>query len=296
LTGSLYRYTAFSNNPDGGNPAGVWIGPELPDPQIMQQIAAQVGYSETAFLAPIRGKERTIRYYSPEAEVSFCGHATIASGVLLGELEGDGTYHLDTAVGEVLVTTHLRDGVRVAALTSVLPKITQAPDALIEKALDALGWQATDLDDTIPPARVYAGAWHLVLAVAHAERLDRLEYDFGRLKALMLDEGLTTLQLVWRERADLFHSRNPFPVGGVVEDPATGAAAAALGGYLREANLIAVPATITIHQGDAMGRPSRLTVEIPARGGIIVSGAAVPISEAESFPAGAIKTDADQTV
>lgn len=74
-----------------------------------------------------------------------------------------------------------------------------------------------------------------------------------------------------------FHSRNPFPVGGVIEDPATGAAAAALGGYLREAKLITVPITILIRQGEAMGRPSRLTVEIPATGGFVVTGTAFPI-------------------
>ena len=80
-----------------------------------------------------------------------------------------------------------------------------------------------------------------------------------------------------RESASCFHARNPFPVGGVVEDPATGAAAAALGGYLREAGLIETPAQLTIHQGAAMGRPSLLEVDIPRRGGIQVTGRAVDI-------------------
>jgi PhzF family phenazine biosynthesis protein len=151
---------------------------------------------------------------------------------------------------------------------------------LLTEALSALGWERDELDPSIPPARAYAGAWHLVLAVSAAKRLANLDYDFDRLKALMLQDGLTTLQLVWRERADLFHARNPFPVGGVLEDPATGAAAAALGGYLRDARLVTVPATILIRQGEAMGRPSRLTVEIPASGGIIVTGTAVPINTA----------------
>jgi PhzF family phenazine biosynthesis protein len=83
--------------------------------------------------------------------------------------------------------------------------------------------------------------------------------------------------LIWRESIAVFHSRNPFPVGGVVEDPATGAAAAALGGYLRDAGLISVPAKLLIRQGEAMGRPSRLRVEIPVAGGIVVRGTAVPI-------------------
>ena len=276
-SGSLYRLSAFSSSPEGGNPAGVWIGNILPDCGDMQQIAAEVGFSETAFAAPASGRDRTVRYYSPEAEVSFCGHATIATGVVLGEAEGDGTYKLATAVGEVPVAVRTREGIREASLTSVEPTYTRAPEALIRDALSALGWRSSNLDSSIPPARVYAGAWHLVLAVADARRLAELDYDFDRLKALMLSDGLTTLQLVWRERSDVFHSRNPFPVGGVVEDPATGAAAAALGGYLRDAKLVAAPTTILIRQGEVMGRPSRISVEIPATGGVVVTGTAVPI-------------------
>jgi len=276
-SGSLYRLSAFSTSPQGGNPAGVWVGDTLPGIDVMQQIAADVGFSETAFVAPAIGRERTIRYYSPKAEVSFCGHATIATGVVLGETKGDGTYRLETTVGIVPVTVRLRNGYREASLTSVEPKHTLAPDSLVNDVLSAVGWKSTDLDGSFPPAKAYAGAWHLVLAVAYAHRLAKLEYDFDRLKALMLHDDLTTLQLVWRESSEIFHSRNPFPVGGIKEDPATGAAAAALGGYLRNAKLIEVPATILIRQGETMGRPSRLTVEIPATGGIIVKGTAVPI-------------------
>jgi PhzF family phenazine biosynthesis protein len=278
--GTLYRRSAFTDNPKGGNPAGVWVGETLPSVDVMQRIAVEVGYSETAFVAPTNGQNRTIRYYSPEMEVPFCGHATIATGVVLGEIEGDGTYRLATAVGEVCITVRSQGEVREASLTSVEPKYTGVSDAIVNEALSALGWQCSDVDGSIPPARAYAGAWHLVLAINDPHRLAKLDYDFERLKALMLREGLITLQLVWRESTNVFHSRNPFPVGGIVEDPATGAAAAALGGYLREAELIAVPATIFIRQGEAMGRPSRLTVEIPATGGIVVRGTAVPI-EAE---------------
>lgn len=272
---ALHRYAAFTTTPDGGNPAGVWIGDRLPDAGTMQRIAAEVGFSETAFVAPAVGPHRTVRYYSPEAEVSFCGHATIAAGVILGETGGDGLYRLSTAVGEVPVTVRMRDGRREASLTSVEPRHEAASASLVTEALAALHWERRDLDETIPPARAYAGAWHLILAVADASRLAHLDYDFEGLKALMLRDGLTTLQLVWRERPDLFHARNPFPVGGVVEDPATGAAAAALGGYLRAARLVTAPATIVLRQGEAMGRPSRLVVDIPTTGGIVVTGTAV---------------------
>jgi PhzF family phenazine biosynthesis protein len=278
-SGSLHYYSAFSRNPEGGNPAGIWVGDVLPDPDVMQRIAVDVGFSETVFVDPASGRERTVRYYSPEAEVSFCGHATIAAGVVLGASEGDGTYKLVTSVGDVPVSVRTLDGIREASLTSVEPNYTNVSAALVSDALSTLGWERSDLDNSIPPAKAYAGAWHLILAVADASRLSELDYDFDSLKALMLREGLTTLQLVWRELPDVFHSRNPFPVGGVVEDPATGAAAAALGGYLREAHLVNAPSTILIRQGEAMGRPSRLTVEIPTTGGIIVTGSAVPIKK-----------------
>ncbi len=281
-SGTLYRRSAFTRDPEGGNPAGVWIGETLPSVDVMQQIAAEVGYSETAFVAPAKGPDRTIRYYSPEIEVAFCGHATIATGVVLGETEGNGRYLLKTIVGEVPVTVRSREGIREASLTSVEPKSGPVSDELVSEAISALGWKNSDVDDAIPPAKAYAGAWHLVIAVRDPVRLADLNYDFEKLKALMLREGLTTLQLVWRETEDVFHSRNPFPVGGVVEDPATGAAAAALGGYLREAGFVSAPATLIIRQGEAMGRPSLLTVEIPVTGGIIVSGTAVPIQEDET--------------
>ncbi len=273
----MHRYAAFSDDPAGGNPAGVWIGDVLPEPATMQAVASEVGYSETAFVAPMRGGARDIRYYSPEAEVPFCGHATIATGVVLGANEGDGVYRLATRVGEVPVEVRTRDGRREAALTSVVPRHAPAPASLVDAALSTLGWARDELEPAIPPARAFAGAWHLVLAVADAGTLARLDYDFERLKALMLADGLTTLQLLWRESPQVFHARNPFPVGGVVEDAATGAAAAALGGYLRDAGLLAAPTSILVRQGQAMGRPSRLQVEIPEAGGVVVRGTAVPI-------------------
>jgi PhzF family phenazine biosynthesis protein len=279
---TLHRLAAFTTTPTGGNPAGVWVGDVLPEPAEMQRIAAAVGYSETAFIAPQTGFHRITRYYSPEAEVSFCGHATIATGIVLGESHGDGTYRLATTIGDVPVRIRYSNGTREASLSSVAPRHERAPDALVTEVLATLGWSREELDPAIPPARAYAGAWHLVLAATSLARLSDLRYDFDALKRIMLDDGLTTVQLICRESAGTFHARNPFPVGGVVEDPATGAAAAALGGYLRDAGLVDAPATILIRQGEVMGRPSRLSVEIPAEGGIIVTGTAVRLAPPEA--------------
>jgi PhzF family phenazine biosynthesis protein len=100
------------------------------------------------------------------------------------------------------------------------------------------------------------------------------------LALLMAQRDWTTIDLVWRESSHVFHARNPFPPGGVIEDPATGAAAAAFGGYLRERQLVTPPSTVTVHQGEDLGRPSLLTVGIPPEPGtgIEVTGTAVGLA------------------
>jgi PhzF family phenazine biosynthesis protein len=272
--GKLYQLASFSVGDEGGNPAGVWIGDALPDAATMQQIAADVGASETAFIAPATGSRRTVRYFSPEVEVSFCGHATIASGVVFGREDGEGTYVLDTSIGEVEVSAKQRDSEMEASLRSVSTRQKPIADSILREALDCLGWTEDDLDPGLPPINAFAGAWHFILAVADRDTLTSLDYNFDALKALMQQEGLTTLQLIWRERDDFFHSRNPFPIGGIVEDPATGAAAAALGGYLRDAGLVETPFRFRIRQGEFIGMPSLIHVAVPEDSGIIVSGVA----------------------
>jgi PhzF family phenazine biosynthesis protein len=274
MSTEILRYAAFTDRPEGGNPAGVVLDASGLDDAAMQAIAADVGYSETAFVTAADGSDLVVRYFSPLAEVPFCGHATIATGVAWGDRFGDGLLKLTTPAG--LVEVDVADG--VAKLTSVAPSSAELGDADLDELLGALGWARSDLDPSIPPRVAYAGAHHPVLAAAASERLAELDYDFDRLGALMAARDWTTIQLVHREGPDRFRSRNPFPPGGVVEDPATGAAAAAFGGYLRELGAVSVPAAVTIDQGIELGRPSLLAVTIPAGdGGISVAGTAVPI-------------------
>ena len=129
----------------------------------------------------------------------------------------------------------------MATLTSVAPYVEEPDPALVTGALEHLRWDPGDLDPELPPRVAYAGARHLILAARTRERLADLDYDFDALKALMLDHDLITVALVWREDPRTFHARDPFPVGGVVEDPATGAAAAAFGAYLRELGAVDAP-------------------------------------------------------
>jgi PhzF family phenazine biosynthesis protein len=279
----LLRYAAFDVDREGGNPAGVVLDAGALDADRMLAIAAEVGYSETAFLVP-SADGYAVRYFSPLAEVPFCGHATIASAVALAERDGVGDLLFTTKAGPVTVSTQLTDGRVTATLTTVAPTVTPAADADVLLALNALRWLIGELDPTLPPAVANAGASHLVLAAATRERLADLDYDYDALGALMADRGWTTVQLVWRAGPAEFQSRNPFPPGGVREDPATGAAAGAFGAYLRERGLVTPPAQVIINQGVDLGRPSRLVVDIPpgAAAGIRVTGTAVRLPEPPS--------------
>lgn len=261
----VLRYTAFSADPDGGNPAGVVLDASGLDDAEMLATAAELGYSESAFLTERTGDTaHTIRYFSPKAEVPFCGHATVATAIALAERDGPGDLVFATRAGTVPVTVTRHGDELRAVLTSVEPQVTDIGPADLTEALAALDWPAADLDPELPPRIAYAGARHLVLAAATRERLADLDYDFARLEALMHRLDLTTLQLVWRESGNVFHVRDPFPVGGVVEDPATGAAAAAFGAYARDRGLVPDTAVLTLHQGADMGRPGTLTVELRA--------------------------------
>ncbi|GAA4937826.1 PhzF family phenazine biosynthesis protein [Actinoplanes utahensis] len=268
----IQRYAAFTLDPAGGNPAGVVLDAGALDDAAMQAIAAEVGYSETAFVTARDGNRLRVRYFSPLAEIPFCGHATVATAVALGP----GEHLFQTNAGDVPV---LVDEAGTATLTSVEPQVKDLAEADLAALLDALRWDAGDLDPLLAPKVAYAGAYHPIIAVTSRERLADLDYDVPALKALMTERGWTTIQLVFREGPESFDVRNPFPIGGVYEDPATGAAAAAFGGYLRALGLAGADATIALRQGDDMGRPSRITVRLdPAVAGVRVSGPAVPIS------------------
>lgn len=278
----ILRYAAFSADPAGGNPAGVVLDATGVGDDEMLRVAADIGYSETAFLVPCGGARFAVRYFSPLAEVPFCGHATIASAAAYAQRHGPGVLHFDTRSGLVEVSTAVApDGTTTATLISVEPRTEPIDESDFAALLEALRWAPGDLDATLPPRVAFAGAWHPVLAAASRQRLATLDYDMNALATLMARRDWTTIDLVWRESSHVFHARNPFPPGGVVEDPATGAAAAAFGGYLRELGLVAPPATVTVHQGQDLGRPSVLTIGIPAgpRSGIAVTGTAVVLAE-----------------
>jgi len=274
----ILRYTAFSTDPSGGNPAGVVLDAGNLDAAQMQQIAADVGFSETAFLTPTGPNAATIRYFAPIAEVAFCGHATIASAVAWAERSGTGALTLDSPAGVIEVSTAPGPDGIVATLVSVPIRVSGIEKSVAARLLAALRINQHALDPALPPRVSYSGNSHPIVGVTPAV-LDALDHDHSQLAGLMAEQNWgATVAVVTRLTPTAFEARNPFPPGGVREDPATGSAAAALGGYLRALGLVEPPVTITVHQGRHVGRPGVLTVDIQGgTGGIAVSGTAVPL-------------------
>ena len=270
----VQRIAAFSDGPVGGNPAGVVLCDALPPAGRMQAVAAEVGYSETAFAAPV-GDDWRVRYFAPAIEVPFCGHATIALGAALALAHGDGTFALRLNEARITVEGRRTGATLAAALRSPPTRSAPAAASLVEDSLALFSYSRDDLDPRLPPAIAEAGARHLVLALASRARLSAMRYDLEAGRRRMTAAGIVTISLVHAETATLFHARNPFAAGGVYEDPATGAAAAALGGYLRDLGW-SHGGTIDIVQSEDMGVPSRLLAEITSEpgAGIRVSGTA----------------------
>ena len=275
----VQRISAFSNGPQGGNPAGVVLCDALPEAAVMQQLAAEVGYSETVFAAPVAGGWR-VRFFAPEVEVDFCGHATIALGAALARRQGSGLFPLKLNQARITVEGRWSATEWSASLQSPPTRSGPLPHGLLQDTLRLFGLERELLDPRIPPAIAHGGGDHLVLALQNRATLRAMQYDLEQGRTLARREGLVTFCLLYAESPHLFHVRNPFPLGGVYEDPATGAAAAALAGYLRDLDW-PHGGSILIRQGDDMGVPSRLQADITPQPGasIRVSGAVRLISE-----------------
>jgi PhzF family phenazine biosynthesis protein len=278
MTHPVLRYAAFTDptardSAASGNPAGLVLD-ATSSVVAMQAIAAEVGYAETAFVTGVAldgdPRRSRLRYFSPVAEVPFCGHATIAAAVALAHRDGLGAFDFETPVGRVRIETSAEDGRVTASFTSVEPEVAPLADSVL---------------DVLLSLRVaFAGNWHPVLVLAERAVFDGFVFDPAAMRELMDAQGwagtVSVLRVVGERE---FEARNLFPVGVITEDPATGSAAASLGGYLRSLGLApAMPgeptARVTVHQGAHVGRPSLLTVDIPQRGGIVVSGEAAEIA------------------
>lgn len=271
-----YRaFTTSDSNPTSGNPAGVVLDAEGLDEADMLRIAAELGFSETAFLTQIAADSARIRYFTPRAEIAFCGHATVASGVALARRGAGPVIALATNAGEVPVEVTTEHATLIAVVTTV----SLLSEGLVDELLAALRLTRGDLDPSLPPAFVDGGNPHPLVPVREGV-LARLDHDADAVLRLQDREGWDgTIPVVHRVDTTHFATRNPFPRGGIREDPATGSAAAGLGAYLRAGGHVPTPAVVTVSQGAEIGRPSVITVEIPVEGRIRVTGSADELRE-----------------
>lgn len=278
----VLRLSAFAATPDGGNPAGVVLDASALDDDAMLRIAQEVGYAETAFVTASSERDGvvtvSVRYFSPGAEVPFCGHATVATAVVLAERTRASTMRFETSVGAVDMIAKRTDTGAEVSFTSVEPEVRPLAREVLEQLLGLLGLDAVDLDPDLPPREAFAGNWHPVLAVGDRERFDGFGFEPNALSAAMLEHGWSgTVTVLHRLGPAEFFARNLFPVGDILEDPATGSAAAAVGAYLREIARVPADGRFVIRQGDHVGRPSLLRVQVPRSGGIVVTGGAIAI-------------------
>ena len=275
----ILRYTAFASEPGGGNPAGIVLDAAGLSDDEMLDIARQVAYPETAFVVGETPTGPRVRYFSPAAEVPFCGHATIATAVVLAERDGLGRRVFTTAAGEVALdaTSGPNGGVQVA-MTSVEPATRPIDPEVRDRLFALLGLSLDDVAAGFPVLESFAGNWHPVIVLRDEELFHQFRFAPAPLAALKAEAGwFGTVTVLHRTAALEYEARNLFPAGRITEDPATGSAAASTGAYLREVGAVEPGDRVVIRQGRHVGRPSILLVDVPASGGITVTGSATPV-------------------
>ncbi len=270
----VLKLAAFSDGEAGGNPVGVHVDQVHPDDIEMQRLATEAGLPETIFAMPTAGGFR-VRTFTPASEVGFRGDATIALGAVLAMREGDGLFALTHNNGRIFVEGHSEGEGYAASLQSAPTKSGTAPGPLVEAVLEIFDFGKVDLHPRIPAGRAIAGADYLLIGLANREALRARAYGLAACRMLMSAAGLAAVVLAWPENPRRLHTRNPFTSAAQFEDPATAAAAAALGGRLRD---LKWPhgGSIEIVHGEETGHSALIRAHIPEEKGspIRISGQA----------------------
>ena len=281
----VVQVDAFTARPFGGNPAAVVLDADRLSTLDMRRIAAEMNVSETAFLSRTDGPGSglRLRWFTPTGhEVAFCGHATVATVHALRENGGlrENRITFATAGGPLPVRVE-PDGARVVIwLEPALPRCAPYPGELVD-VLAALG--VATFGGWAPPALTSEG--DLLVPMPALAPLRRLAPDLGALSRTAAAgklRGICAVALEGVDPSSKTHSRFFAPHLGVAEDPVTGSVHAALPVWLRQAGHLAGDGEVIrfiAEQGDGLGRPGRLTVELcvergrPAR--VRVGGEAV---------------------
>jgi len=288
----------FTDRAFGGNPLAVFPDARGIDPGYMQAITCEFNLSETVFVLPPEDATNTarLRIFTPASEVPFAGHPTLGSAHVLAAtgaapLAGDETrIVLEEGIGLVPVTIRARAGKPVFCELSAaqMPEFGPAPPPAAEIAR-ALSLDPRDLAIEMPPRAVSCGVPFLFVSVIDRAVLARTRIDLAAWRATLGDfwaPHVYVLALDPELSDSILRARMFAPAMGVAEDPATGAAAAALAGHLG-AQPLASDGTLRwiVEQGFEMGRPSIIAVEDEREGGAItavrVGGGTVIVSIGE---------------
>lgn len=271
---------AFTSEPFGGNPAGVvLLDGDFPSERLMQQVAAELRYSETAFVQQKGDGEFTTRYFTPAGEVDLCGHATIATfGTLCqkGVLQDGDLCMNHTLAGDLMVRIDTQVMMQMAA-----PRV-------IDKQVDAERLHRIMAGATMPswpdmPIEIVStGLPDIIMPVATVDDLNALMPDMDALSDLSRELEVTGVHaFALSDDGYTAHVRNFGPLYGIPEESATGTANAALTHYLHRRGLITAPAASRFMQGEAMGRPSVVATALKPDGSIWVGGSACIVAEGE---------------
>lgn len=287
----FHTLDVFTQEPFGGNPLAVVFGGDTLTPAQMQRIAREFNLSETVFvLAPTRSEAlHRLRIFTPALELPFAGHPTIGTACLLAELGltpkgGEVAFVLEEAIGLVPVTVRRTSGeISFAELTTAqLPERRAAPDAATLAPL--LGLAPDDIGSNgEAPRAASCGAAYILVPLRSPELMAAIDFDPVATRKALAGEWARQLYVYARGYEGELRARMFAPELGVFEDPATGSAAAALGGTLASEQSADGDYAWTIRQGLEMNRPSTLYVRAERRGGAVcavhVGGHSLQISE-----------------
>ena len=270
-----YIVDAFTDQPFGGNPAGVVLldGDVFPPEKLMLQIAAELRYSETAFVRRDSEREFTIRYFTPMAEVDLCGHATIASFALMHRVLGiTGQCLCHAKAGDIYVEA----GPRV--LMQMTPSEVLKTIEDTEEVYRAIG--IFDYTPALPVMIVSTGLPDFMIQVSDVETLNRLPLDMNAISAVTEKHNAVSFHVfAFGNDGYTAHVRDFGPLYGIPEESATGTANASLTHYLKQNSCIPATGDFSFLQGEAMGRPSVVATRVTADGTIYVGGTATVVAE-----------------
>lgn len=284
----FFYVDAFTTETFGGNPAGVIPNAENLTDEDMQKIANELNLSETAFLLPTSNADANykIRYFTPTKEVDFCGHATLGTAWLMATkynwIDKDDKIVFESNIGLIPVKWLMENNqLTRVSMTQVRPKV-KSIDISPAVVANLVGIHETDIDDRYPIKIANTGVPHLMVPVKTRQAIDQAEPNLNELKKMNNDFNISTTHLFTFNTNGQFdiYTRDFCPNIGIDEDPVTGAANGALGGYLYLENILAQQERnqLMIGQGHTINRPGILYVTITPDGEsaiIEVAGAAV---------------------